>query len=124
VKPSSGLAVCFLEAEETCPGIFGMLLRFVENLLESETLVCPATCGGENCIMGILQLWFNCFSASFFKALGIPMSMGVGRRGRGALSPLVLKISEKKFVFLVSSGKKQISPLLTPLWKTFGKIPW
>jgi len=34
-----------------------------------------------------------------------------------------LKISEKKAVFLVSSGKKQVSPLLAPHpGKTFGNI--
>jgi len=30
----------------------------------------------------------------------------------------------KKVVFVVSSGKKQISPLLAPHWRKFGKIPW
>jgi len=34
--------------------------------------------------------------------------MGVGKGAR------ILKISAKKAVFLVSSGKKQISPLLVP----------
>jgi len=33
-----------------------------------------------------------------------------------------LKNSAKKDVFLVVSGKKQISPLLSPLKKTFEKI--
>jgi len=33
-----------------------------------------------------------------------------------------LQISAKKAVFLFSSGKKQISPLLAPSRKTFGKI--
>jgi len=41
-------------------------------------------------------------------------TMGVGRR---ALDPWILKISAKKVLFLVSSGKKQISPLLVPLEK-------
>jgi len=40
--------------------------------------------------------------------------MGVGRGGQRALSPWILKISAKKVVFLVSSGKKQISLLLAP----------
>jgi len=31
--------------------------------------------------------------------------------GQGALAPLFLKVSAKKVVFLVSCGKKQISPL-------------
>jgi len=40
--------------------------------------------------------------------------MGVGRGKRG-----ILKFSAKKVVFLVASGKNQISPLLA----TPGKIP-
>jgi len=46
--------------------------------------------------------------------------MGVGREDRRAT--WILKISEKKVVFLVSSSKKQISPLLAPPWKNFVKI--
>ena len=38
-------------------------------------------------------------------------------------TPWILKISTKKVVFLVSSGKSQISPLFVPR-KNFGKIPW
>ena len=41
---------------------------------------------------------------------------GCRKRGRN------LKISAKKGVFLVSSGKKQISPLLATPRKTSGKI--
>jgi len=41
---------------------------------------------------------------------------GCRKKGR------ILKISAKKAVFLVSSGKKQISPLLGPPKQTFGKI--
>ena len=41
----------------------------------------------------------------------------------GALTPWILKISAKKVVFLISSGKKQIPPLLTPPWRNFRKIP-
>jgi len=39
--------------------------------------------------------------------------IGVGREA-GSLSSWILKISAKKVVFLISSGKKQISPLLAP----------
>jgi len=46
-------------------------------------------------------------------------SMGVGR---GAWPLWILKILAKKFVFLVSSGKKQILPLLAPI-KKFLKNP-
>jgi len=38
--------------------------------------------------------------------------------------PWILKILAKKVVFLVLSGKKQISPFLAPPWKNFGKITW
>jgi len=38
--------------------------------------------------------------------------MGVGMGGRGALAPWIFKFSVKKVVFLVLSGKNQISPLL------------
>jgi len=43
------------------------------------------------------------------------MTMGVGRGAREGLDPLwILKILAKRVVFLVSSGKKQVSPLLVP----------
>jgi len=46
--------------------------------------------------------------------------MGVGR---GDLAtPWILKISSKKVIFLISSGKKQITLLLSPLEK-FWKNP-
>jgi len=48
--------------------------------------------------------------------------MCVGRGGRGPWPPLDFEIFSKKVIFLVLSGKKQISPLLVPLWKNFGKI--
>jgi len=43
--------------------------------------------------------------------------MGVGRWGVGPRPHLILKFSAKKVVFLVLSGKNQISPLLAPLEK-------
>ena len=58
-----------------------------------------------------------------------------GRAG-GTKAPWILKFSAKKVVFLVSSGKNQISPLLTPLekfrknplvppsWKKSFRRPW
>jgi len=52
------------------------------------------------------------------------VSMGIRRGGRGGLGPLcILKFLAKKVVFLVLSGKKQISPLLVTPWIKFGKIP-
>ena len=44
--------------------------------------------------------------------------------GAGGPSPLDFIISAKKVFFLVSSGLKQISPLLAPSRKDFGKIFW
>jgi len=41
-------------------------------------------------------------------------SMGLGKGGRGHCSPWILKTLEKKVVFLISSSKKQILPLLPP----------
>ena len=38
---------------------------------------------------------------------------------QGALPPWILKISAKKVVLLISSGKKQVSPLSPPLEKIF-----
>jgi len=50
--------------------------------------------------------------------------MGVGRGEREALAPWILKLLAKKVVFSISRGKKQISPLLAPPGKNFGKIPY
>jgi len=49
--------------------------------------------------------------------------MGIGKGGQGwALeSPCTLKISAKNVVSLISRGKNQNSPLLTPPWKNFWK---
>jgi len=45
-------------------------------------------------------------------------------RGVGEPSPpWILQLLAKKVVFSISWGKKQISPLLPLLEKTFGKIP-
>jgi len=45
--------------------------------------------------------------------------MGVG--GGGVKAPLDFENFRKKVVFLISGGKKQLSPLLAPPWKNFGK---
>jgi len=53
------------------------------------------------------------------------LSMGVGRGGRGRpWPPRILKLLAKKVVFSISRGKNQISPLLAPPGKNFGKIPY
>jgi len=51
------------------------------------------------------------------------MGVGKGRQGRPWSPPGFLKFQQKKVDFLVSKGKKQISPLLPP-YKNFGKFPW
>jgi len=48
--------------------------------------------------------------------------MGVRKGCRGALAPCILKFSAKMVVFLVLSGKIQISPFLVHPWKNLGKI--
>ena len=53
--------------------------------------------------------------------------MGSSEGGQGAPLPWILKISAKNVVFLLSSGKKQISPLLPSLekfWKNLQVPPW
>ena len=48
--------------------------------------------------------------------------MGVRRVVKGVVkTPWILKFSAKKFVFLVSRGKKQISPLFSPPGKILEK---
>ena len=57
-------------------------------------------------------------------SLRVSVSMDVGRREQGGLAPpWILKFSVKKVVFLISSGKKQITSLLPRPWKNFGKFP-
>jgi len=53
-----------------CKEIFGILTRFHETLLQSENLVSIATVGTKTAL-GVLQLWFNYFVASFIKSLAI-----------------------------------------------------
>jgi len=62
--------ICFLTVDKTCVDIFCILLKFLEDLLESENLVYMCHSQDETAL-GILELWFNYFAASFFKALGI-----------------------------------------------------
>jgi len=45
-----------------------MFQRFLENLLVSLILLCCATSTTKTAL-GIIQLWFNYFAASFYKAL-------------------------------------------------------
>jgi len=62
--------VCFFEVNKTCVDVFGILPRFLQNLLESENVVCCAAAGMKT-TLGIIQLWFNYFATSFFMPLGI-----------------------------------------------------
>ena len=57
-------------------------------------------------------------------ANNLPTLAGHGRRKGGKGHPRILKLSVKKVVFSISRGTKQISPLLAPPGKTFGKIPY
>ena len=50
--------------------------------------------------------------------------MGVGRGGRGAKPPLDFENFSKKGCFLSFEWENQISPLLAPPCKNFGRIPW
>ena len=61
--------VCFLEVNKACVDVFGILPRILKNLLENENLLCSATAGTKSAL-GIIQLWFNYFAASFFKVIG------------------------------------------------------
>ena len=58
----------FLEVNNTCADVFGIIRRFLENFLENQDLVCSAA-GGKKTALGILELWFNYFAEFFFKAL-------------------------------------------------------
>jgi len=53
--------------------------------------------------------------------------MVVGRRGRGSRNPWILKLSVKKVVFVVSSGKKinftTFGPPLEKIWKNPLVVP-
>jgi len=51
---------------------------------------------------------------------------GHGRRTewQGSFIPLDFETVSKKGCFTISRGKKQISPLLAPSGKNFGKIPY
>jgi len=62
-----------LDVDKTCADIFDILARFLENLLESENSAYNATTGAKTAL-GITQLWFNHFMASFFEALGLHFS--------------------------------------------------
>jgi len=63
----------FIEVDKTCVYVFGMFPRFLENLLESGILFCcPADT--TKTALGIIQLWFNYFAASFYKAIGARVS--------------------------------------------------
>ena len=62
-----------LEVDITCVDIVGIHLRFLKSLV-SESLFCSTTVGTKTALC-ILQLWLHYFAASFFKALGIQLSM-------------------------------------------------
>jgi len=57
-----------LEFVKTCIGIFCMLPRHLEYMLDCESLVFSVKAGTKTAL-DVLQLWFNCYAGSLFKAL-------------------------------------------------------
>jgi len=93
--------VCFLQVDKTCVKVFGLLPRFLKNLLESEILVCSAMARMKTAL-GIIQLWFKYFAASFFKALG-------------NVNVKYLKISEKA----LRAARKALAGHMPPVDRVF-----
>jgi len=62
-----GNLVCFLNVGKTCVDVFGIFSRFL------KIFVCSATTGTKTAL-DIIQLWFNHFAASFFRAFGMRVS--------------------------------------------------
>jgi len=60
--------MCFLEIDKACVDVFGILPRFLKYLLESENVIYNATTGTKTAL-GIIQVWFNYFAASFSRHL-------------------------------------------------------
>jgi len=58
----------FLEVDKACEDVFSILPRFLKIFLEWN-VVCIASAGTKTAL-GIIQVWFNYFQPSFFKALG------------------------------------------------------
>jgi len=74
--------------------VFGMLPRFLENVMESGILFCCATAATKTALC-ITQLWFNYFAASFYKALGVHFSREAEERNGPvfrALTPVSLSV--------------------------------
>jgi len=61
--------VCFLKVDITCEDVFGILSRFLKFFSGERNVVCSAMTRMKS-TLGIIQLWFNYFVASFFKTLG------------------------------------------------------
>jgi len=64
--------------------------------------------------------FLNCTVFSTY-VIGSFIQLEHGRRRGGVKAPLDFENFRKKVVFLISGGKKQLSPLLAPPWKNFGK---
>jgi len=58
--------VCFLEVDKKCVDVFDILPRFVENLLQSENLVCNATAMTKS-TLDIVQILFKLFRGIYFQ---------------------------------------------------------
>jgi len=51
----------FPDADKTCVYAFGMLPGFLENLVESENLVCDSVAATKTAL-GIIHFWFNYYT--------------------------------------------------------------
>ena len=83
--------------------------RISQNLLVSEILVYNSTAATKTAL-GIIQLWFSYFVASFYRALGIYFSMEAKRR----YTPVVV---HSLLSLLLCMG------MITPLCQFFGALP-
>ena len=101
--------VCFLEVDKTCVDVVGILPRFIENFLDIYNLVCSATARTKNAL-GIIQLWFNYFAASFSKALGMHFS----REAKEGYAPVVNAFSLVPFLCI---------GMINPVCQSFGARP-
>ena len=80
--------------------------------------------------ISVVQVYYVCVShwinAQYGRWLLEKMQsahMGVGRRGRGAKAAPGFWNFQQKRLFFSFEWEKEISPLLPPHWKKFGKIP-
>ena len=71
-------AICFPKVDKSYIDVFGMLPRFLENLLESGNLLCSATAATKTAL-GTTQNWFNCFHGILAYTLPVRLSKEMPR---------------------------------------------